>query len=425
MRHNMKNWKILIIIMLIINTNLFAKTRLADSVAVVVNNDIILESEINNTNFIKYIKNLRISNINILRNKMVQDQIFEKIIFQLGKQRGLNITDDKLDIIIKDMSIKNHINLNEFRKILSDKNIKYDTYRNQIRKQIIIAIISNKEVLKRVLVYPEEINRLSKQIVLHKFNENQINLSQIILTLPENPTEQQLHEKMTLAKNLLSKIKKETDIRRLSKQYPDLFKIENMGWNQIKMLPEIFSKVLLNSKKGDVVGPIQSGVGLHILKVNDINNDNNINFSEMQIRFFSIKLNPTSMNHKTTLTKLDNIIFDFNSKKIDLKLAIKQLSNILSINQDTDSKWILFNDYSKQNIYKILKKLENNQMSKPFYFHGNWYIVQKLNIRKINAFNVIQKKISLMNVINNKMREEFESIIQQQIAKSYIKIIKK
>ncbi|MXP51136.1 hypothetical protein FD726_01860 [Pantoea sp. SoEX] len=421
----MKNWKILIIIMLIINTNLFAKTRLADSVAVVVNNDIILESEINNTNFIKYIKNLRISNINILRNKMVQDQIFEKIIFQLGKQRGLNITDDKLDIIIKDMSIKNHINLNEFRKILSDKNIKYDTYRNQIRKQIIIAIISNKEVLKRVLVYPEEINRLSKQIVLHKFNENQINLSQIILTLPENPTEQQLHEKMTLAKNLLSKIKKETDIRRLSKQYPDLFKIENMGWNQIKMLPEIFSKVLLNSKKGDVVGPIQSGVGLHILKVNDINNDNNINFSEMQIRFFSIKLNPTSMNHKTTLTKLDNIIFDFNSKKIDLKLAIKQLSNILSINQDTDSKWILFNDYSKQNIYKILKKLENNQMSKPFYFHGNWYIVQKLNIRKINAFNVIQKKISLMNVINNKMREEFESIIQQQIAKSYIKIIKK
>ncbi|MBK4775602.1 hypothetical protein CRV11_01825 [Candidatus Pantoea edessiphila] len=422
----MKNWKILIIILLV-SANLCAKTKLTDSIAAIVNNDIILESEINeninNLNITQYINNGQSLDYKNLRNKIIKDQIIEKIIFQMGEQIGLDITNDKLDFIIKNISAKNHKSTSELYQYLSQNNMTYDTYRKQLHKQIIMSIIGNKQILKNIVVYPQEINSYSKKIILDKFNEITINLSQIILPLPENPTKKQLNEKKTLAKNIIDSLKKGASFQNLANKYSSLLRIENLGWKKIKEIPDIFAEKLTNLKKDLIVGPIQSGVGVHILKINDVNNDN-IYLTEMQIRIFPIEISSHSIDKKEIFIKLNDIIYEFNSKKINLENAIMQLSNIFPlIEKNIDSKWILFNNSSKKEIYNILSKLENTQMSKPVYFNGHWYILQKLNSHKINNTDTYQRKLSFMNIINSKVNEELEYLIQQKLAQSYIKII--
>ncbi|PPI87966.1 hypothetical protein CRV12_01990 [Candidatus Pantoea edessiphila] len=426
----MKNWKILIFSSLLVSTNVLAINKLTDSIAVIVNNDIILESEIKEgiakLQFEKYNTNTESPDNNTLRNEIIQKKIIEKIVFQIGNQAGLNIDNDQLDKIIKNISAINHINMEEFYKYLVSKHIKYNTYREQILKQIIISIISNKELLNRIIIYPQEIDRLSTQVLLNIINDSEINLSQIILPLPEKPTDKQLYEKKILAENIILKLKKGFNLNQLAKNKLSLFKIENMGWNSIKKIPSIFANKLLKSEKGDIIGPIRSGIGFHILKVNDIYNNNKNNpVSEIKLRCFTIKQNPKIILNKQNLAKLKHVISLLNVKKSNFTNIVKQLSEYsFFVNTSEFPKWILFYNKSHQSIINSFIKSKDNQISQPIYFNGIWYIFQKLNIHEINQNNTTQKKISFMNIMNNKLNEEVESLIKQRIAKSYIKIIK-
>nr|WP_277870348.1 peptidylprolyl isomerase [Candidatus Pantoea edessiphila] len=428
MRYNMKKLGILIINILI-SLNLFAATKLEDKIAVIVNNDIILESEI--TSYIQrlksefYLEGEQFPDYDALRNQIIQKKIVDTIIFQMAKQIGLMVTNDKIDMIIKKISTMHHTSMNQFFETLSRNNIDYDSYRKQIKKQIIVSIISSKELINRIIVYPQEITRLANQVFLNKFNEREINLSQVIVPLPENPNKHQLYEKENIARNLVIKLKRNNNIYELKKNIPYSINIENMGWSKIKKIPSIFVKEIMNSKKGDIVGPIRSGIGFHILKINDLDSNNNITSNDMQIKVFFKKLNSDTIKKKKFLIQLKDIISKFNSKEINLKNTIKQLyKNLFFVDKNINSRWILFNNSSVQNINNTLKNLKNNQITQPIFFNSGWYILYKSDMNTISNHNTIQKKLSFMNIINNKIYEELEYLIQQKISKSYIKIIK-
>lgn len=66
-----------------------------------------------------------------------------------------------------------------------------------------------------------------------------------------------------------------------------------MGWGRIQELPGIFAQALSTAKKGDIVGPIRSGVGFHILKVNDLRGGTqNISVTEVHARHILLKPSP-------------------------------------------------------------------------------------------------------------------------------------
>ncbi|PPI88640.1 hypothetical protein CRV09_01930 [Candidatus Pantoea edessiphila] len=421
---------IMLLIGLLININLaLASTKLNDKIAVIVNNDIILESEINN-----YVKALKVAQYNTdinllndekLRDQAVQKKIIEKILFQLGEQIGLNITNEKLDVIIKKISDMNNIDINQFRKQLTNKGISYQTYREQIIAQIIISIIRSKELINKIVIYPQEINRLAKQVILDKLNESKVKFSQITLPLSENPSKQQLYKKKKLAENIIIKLKKGQNLNTLRKKY--LLKIKNIDWTKIKNTPSVFNKLIINSKKGDILGPIHSGIGFNILKINEFlihDNNQNTKFSKMKLRFFPLKSYYKKVDYEKKFNALKHIISEFNNKKIDFKIMTTKFNNnLFSINQNY-VKLIVFNQNSKQNNYNMLLKLKNNQISQPVKLNSIWYIIQKLNTYKTNKNDIIQKKEALINIINTKLNEEFKYWIKQRIANSYIKIIK-
>lgn len=91
-----------------------------------------------------------------------------------------------------------------------------------------------------------------------------------------------------------------------------------MGWGRIQELPGIFAQALSTAKKGDIVGPIRSGVGFHILKVNDLRGESkNISVTEVHARHILLKPSPI-MTDAQARVKLEQIAADIKSGKTTL-----------------------------------------------------------------------------------------------------------
>lgn len=149
----------------------------------------------------------------------------------------------------------------------------------------------------------------------------ELNLSHILIPLPENPTSDQVNEAESQARAIVDQARNGADFGKLAIAHSADQQALNggqMGWGRIQELPGIFAQALSTAKKGDIVGPIRSGVGFHILKVNDLRGESkNISVTEVHARHILLKPSPI-MTDEQARVKLEQIAADIKSGKTTL-----------------------------------------------------------------------------------------------------------
>ncbi len=176
----------------------------------------------------------------------------DAIILQLGDKAGLQISDQQLDQAIQNIAAQNHMTLDQLRSRLAYDGMDYNTYRSQIRKEMLISEVRNNEVRRRVTILPQEVDTLAKQVGAQNTQGTEMNISTILLPLPENPTQQQVDDQEKLAKQLVSELKGGADFGKLAVTYSadsQALKGGNMGWSKIEELPTLFAQALATAKK--------------------------------------------------------------------------------------------------------------------------------------------------------------------------------
>lgn len=157
----------------------------------------------------------------------------------------------------------------------------------------------------------------------------ELNLSHILIPLPENPTSDQVNEAESRARAIVDQARNGADFGKLAIAHSADQQALNggqMGWGRIQELPGIFARALSTAKKGDIVGPIRSGVGFHILKVNDLRGESkNISVTEVHARHILLKPSPI-MTDEQARVKLEQIAADIKSGKTTFAAAAKEFS---------------------------------------------------------------------------------------------------
>ncbi|MBN0864269.1 SurA N-terminal domain-containing protein, partial [Pseudomonas aeruginosa] len=107
-----------------------------------------------------------------------------QIVLQMGQKMGVKVSDDQLDQAIANIAKQNNMTLDQMRSRLAYEGINYNTYRNQIRKEMLISEVRNNEVRRRITVLPQEVEALAKQIGDQNDASTELNLSHILIPLP-------------------------------------------------------------------------------------------------------------------------------------------------------------------------------------------------------------------------------------------------
>ncbi|EBI4202974.1 peptidylprolyl isomerase SurA [Salmonella enterica] len=426
----MKNWKTLLLgIAMIANTS-FAAPQVVDKIAAVVNNGVVLESDVDG--LMQSVKlnagqaGQQLPDDATLRHQILERLIMDQIILQMGQKMGVKITDEQLDQAIANIAKQNNMTMDQMRSRLAYDGLNYSTYRNQIRKEMIISEVRNNEVRRRITVLPQEVDALAKQIGTQNDASTELNLSHILIALPENPTSEQVNDAQRQAESIVEEARNGADFGKLAITYSadqQALKGGQMGWGRIQELPGIFAQALSTAKKGDIVGPIRSGVGFHILKVNDLRGQSqSISVTEVHARHILLKPSPI-MNDQQARLKLEEIAADIKSGKTTFAAAAKEYSQDPgSANQGGDLGWAT-PDIFDPAFRDALTKLHKGQISAPVHSSFGWHLIELLDTRKVDKTDAAQKDRAYRMLMNRKFSEEAATWMQEQRASAYVKIL--
>ncbi|MDC9592130.1 peptidylprolyl isomerase SurA [Xenorhabdus sp. IM139775] len=426
----MKNWRSLIFgLMFSVNSVAMAAPQELNKVAAVVNNDVVLESDVNS--LLQSVKlnakhaGQQIPDEKALRHQILERLITDDIILQMADRMQITIPDQALDSAITNIAAQNHLSLAQLKQNLTAEGINFDTYRNQIRKEMLIAEVRNNEVRRRVTILPQEVDSLANQISSQNSQDSELNISQILIPLPENPSQEQVEKAETTIQKILSELKNGVDFGKLALTYSgdsQALKGGNMGWSKLQELPSLFAAQLQSAQKGQVVGPIRSGVGFHILKVNDIRGgQTSIAVTEVNARHILLKTSPI-LNDDQARNELMQLREAISSGKISFEEAAKEHSEDPgSALRGGELGWNLPSAYDPA-FRDALMKLQKGEISQPVHSSFGWHLIQLLDSRKVDRTDAAQKDRAYRLLFNRKFNEEAQSWMQELRASAYVKI---
>lgn len=426
----MKNWRMLILGAALTASTAFAAPQVVDKVAAIVNNGVVLESDVDG--MMQSVKGQaqqagqQLPDDKTLRHQIIERLIMDNILLQMAKQAGVQISDAQLDQAIGNIAAQNKMSADQLRSRLAYDGINYATYREQIRKEMLTSEVRNNEVRRRVTILPQEVDSLATQMASQNDAGTELNLSHILLPLPENPSQQQVDDQEALARKLVEEAKSGADFGKMAITYsadPQALKGGNMGWGRIQELPSLFGQALITAKKGDIIGPIRSGVGFHILKVNDMRGDSqSISVTEVHARHILLKPSPI-MTDDQARQKLQEVANEINSGKLSFANAAKQLSQDPgSANQGGDLGWASPETFDPA-FRDALLRLQKGQMSTPVHSSFGWHLIQLLDTRQVDKTDAAKKERAYRLLFNRKFAEEAQTWMQEERASAYVKIL--
>lgn len=426
----MKNWRTLLLGMALVANTTFAAPQVIDKVAAVVNNGVVLESDVDG--MMQSVKTgahqagQQLPDDKALRHQVLERLIMDQILLQMGNKMGVKISDDQLDQAIANIAAQNHMSLDQMRSRLAYDGVNFASYRNQIRKEMTISEVRNSEVRRRVTILPQEVDQLASQMGNQNDASTELNLSHILIPLPENPSSAQVDVAEKQANDVADQARSGADFGKLAITYSadqSALKGGQMGWGRIQELPSIFAQALSTAKKGDIIGPVRSGVGFHILKVNDMRGQTaNVSVTEVHARHILLKPSPV-MTDAQARAKLEQIAADIKSGKTTFAAAAKEFSQDPgSANQGGDLGWAPSEVYDPA-FRDALSKLQRGQLSAPVHSSFGWHLIELIDTRNVDKTDAAQKDKAYRMLFNRKFSEEVASWMQEQRASAYVKIL--
>ncbi|CDH02895.1 peptidylprolyl isomerase SurA [Xenorhabdus bovienii] len=428
----MKNWRALILgLMFSVNTVAMAAPQELNRVAAVVNNGVVLESDVDEQ--LQSVKlsakhaGQQIPDEKALRHQILERLIMDDIILQMAKQMQITIPDQVLDSTISNIAAQNHMGLDELKKNLTAEGLNFNTYRNQIRKEMIIAEVRNNEIRRRVTILPQEVEALAKNLSSENNQNTELNVSNILIPLRENPSQAQVEKATAIINKILSELKNGADFGKLAITYSgdtQALKGGNMGWRKLQELPSLFTEQLQSAHKGQIIGPIRSGVGFHILKINDIRGSNMppVAATEVNARHILLKTSPimTDDQARSTLMKLREEIL---SGKITFNAAAEKHSEDPgTAMRGGELGWNVPSTYAPA-FRDALVKLKKDELSQPVHSTFGWHLIQLIDTRKVDRTDSAQKDNAYRLLLNRKLGEETQNWMQDLRASAYVKIL--
>ncbi|HGF6560645.1 peptidylprolyl isomerase SurA [Providencia sp. PROV188] len=427
----MKNWRTLILGLMFASSASLAAPQQMDKVAAVVNNGVVLESDVQN--MINTVKlnarnaNQQVPDDQTLRQQIIDRLVMDNIMLQMANQMQINIPEEAVNATIADIARQNNLTLPQMEKRLTADGINMGKYRSEIRKEMLLAEVRNNEVRRRITILPQEVDALAEQMDSQMNAQKGVNLSHILIPLPENPTPEQLSKAESLVDKILTDLKKGSDFGKLAIAYsadPQALKGGNMGWSRLQELPVVFSDQLKNSKKGDIVGPIRSGVGFHILRVNDVTGDTHqpISVTEVKARHILLKSSPI-MDDATARQKLTQLAQEIRNGRISFEEAAKENSEDPgSALKGGELGWNMPDVYDPA-FRDALMKLKKGEISQPVPSSFGWHLIQLEDTRSVDKTDAAKKDQAYRLLFNRKFNEEAQTWMQEQRAAAYVNIV--
>ena len=384
------------------------KTVSADYVVALVNSEPITNSEVRAA-VQRVGEQLRAQGQQLPPPEAMRQGVLERLIndraqLQVAAEYGIRVDDATVDLAEQTLARQSQLDLEAFRQRMAKDGISPATLRAQLRDQITITRLREREVESRVRVTDQDVDRaLAAQMAANNDpNAQEINLAQLLVAVPENASAAQITQLQAQAQKLLDRIRSGEDFATLVKQYSDAdrSKAGEFGLRRADRYPVAFVQAARNVPVGGVSELVRSGAGFHILKVLARRAPSALSKTIVQshARHILLRTGP-ELSQAAAIAKLADIRQRIVSGKTDFASAARETSQDGSAAQGGDLGWANPGMFVPE-FDDAMNRLSPGEISQPVVSRFGVHLIQLTERR-----NTELKPREVRELVRNELRE--------------------
>jgi peptidyl-prolyl cis-trans isomerase SurA len=409
------------------SANLYAASpEPIDQIAAVVNDEVITRIELENR-YKEILAQLRQQNTplpsrDLLQKQLLERMITERAILQHATGTGIRADSTQIERTVERIAEQNHLDIDGLKAALTRDGISFDKFRNDIRNEILLARVRERDVDDRVAVSDSEIEGYL-QTQTAQGNDEEYNLSHMLITVPENASSEQVQARRAKAQDIIDQLAKGADFAQLSASYsdaPNALQGGNLGWKSSAQVPAIFLDTLKTLKVGEAAPLIKSSNGFHIIRLNE-KRGLNVNTVVTQTHARHILIKPSELvsesDAKNRLLQIRERLE--NGQKFE-ELA-RQFSEDGSAGKGGDLGWVNPGDTVPE-FEKVMNDLKPNELSQPIQSPFGWHLIQVLERRQQDVTQERRKLVARKAIHDRKADDAYQEWVRQLRDSAYVEI---
>lgn len=358
----------------------------------------------------------------ILEKQMLERMITDRVQLQFAKETGLHIDDTELDRAIGRIASENKLSLQQLRAALEKDGVTFAKFREDIRNEITLARLREREVESRITVTEGEIDNFIRTQQGTAARGDDYNLSHILINVPEKASPETIQARRERAEQALSQIKSGADFRQVAATFsdaPDALKGGALGWRNASRLPSLFVEALQGLQAGNVSPILRSPNGFHILRLNERRGSTlPVSVRQTHARHILIKTNElvSEDEARRRLLRL--------KERLDNNADFAELARLYS--EDTSSAkggdlgWLSPGDTVPE-FERAMDRLAVKQVSEPVRSQFGWHLIQVLGRRNEDVSAERQRIEARRALRARKSDEAYHEWLRQLRDRAYIK----
>ncbi|MDP1734295.1 MAG: peptidylprolyl isomerase [Sulfuritalea sp.] len=400
-----------------------------DRIVAVVNDEAITAFELR-TRLATVERQLRGQNVqlppqDVLERQLLERMITDRVQLQFARETGLRISDIELDASIRRIAEGNRLSLQEFRATLEKDGIAWIKFREEIREEIILSRLRDREVESRIVISDGEIdNYLANPDQGGDTGDIEVQTAHIVVRVPEQASPDQLMRIGARAQAALDQIRRGESFAKVAASYsdaPDGLTGGAMGTRPLDRLPSLYADAVKKLKPGETSDILRSPAGFHIVLLIARQGGGGTKvlaaLKQTRARHILIKVNELvsegEARRKLVALKerLDN--------GADFAELARLHSNDLSAAKGGDLGWLYQGD-TVPDFEKAMDRLKINQISEPVQSPFGFHLIQVLERRTEDATAERQRLTARQVLRDRKSDEAYQDWVRQMRDRAYV-----
>jgi len=396
-----------------------------DRIIAVVNDDVIMKSELEER--LRTIEGqlqeqgTPVPPRTILEKQVLDRLILTKLQVQMADETGIRVDDETLNRTISNIAADNKVSLDEFRKILEADGYSYEKFREDIRGEILISRLRQRQVDNRVVVTEREVeNYLATQEQQGEV-EIEYRLRHILIALPDAPSARQMEEAQTRAQHVWDELKAGGDFVQLAATYsngPQALDGGDLGWRKAGQVPTLFADFVAGMQKGDISEVIRSPGGFHIIKLDDVRDSQKVVVTQTHARHILIRPDELVKTEDAKL-RLEQLRLRISGGDDFAELAKGHSHDSVSAAEGGDLGWTSPGDLDPD-FEQVMNALKPGEVSQPFQTQYGWHIVQVLERREHDSTEDVKRAKARDAIRARKLDEARDSWLREMRDEAYV-----
>lgn len=392
---------------------LSASGELLDGIAAIVNDGIVLHSELQEE-MQRIAARLRAQGTQLPPQQVLAQQVLERLVvqriqLQRAERVGIQVSDEVLNQALASVAERNSVTLAELPALLARDGIDYAAYREDLRNQITVEQLRQRDVMGRIGVSPKEVEAYLGQQQGKAGERMEYRLAQVLVALSPTATPQEVDAARQRIDEVYRRAQDGEDFAKLAVTYSDgqqALEGGDLGWRKGAELPSVFADVVPGLTAGQIAEPIRSSSGFHLVKLIDRRGGEPVMEKQTRARHILLTTNEVVDDNaaKQRLAEIRRRILAGE----DFTAVAKAVSeDPQSAVEGGDLGWTGPGNFVPQ-FEQVLNSLELGAISEPFKTRFGWHILQVQERRVHDATADRQRQQAITAIRNSRLGEETE-----------------